>query len=159
MWMYVYMCICGAGWVTFSRAVLILVLKSEQGFGPQENPPLWLSSVSQYGEEPWRGSPIMATLSPPALHMESIWGLRAQDPACLPHEDFHVLCVPLAPSVLGHGIAAVCAVMFASPGLLTMPWLSDCFWRRAQAEKWPCDHSILSGARLSTERGFPSFSC
>lgn len=84
---------------------------------------------------------------------------RAQDPACLPHVDSHILCVPLAPSVLGHGIAAVCSVMFASPGLLSVPWLSGCFWRRALAEKRPRDHSILSGTRPSTERGFPSFSC
>lgn len=40
------MCICvsGVGWgcvsVTFSRVVLILIPKSEQGFGPQDNPPL-----------------------------------------------------------------------------------------------------------------------
>lgn len=42
--------------VTFNWKVLILILKSEQGIGPQDNPPLWVSSVSQHGEEPWRGS-------------------------------------------------------------------------------------------------------
>ena len=90
-------------------------------------------------------------------HGKHLWTFRVQDQACLPHEDSHVLCVPLAPSVLGHGIATVCSVVFASFGLLSVPWLSGCFWRRALAEKRPRDHSILSCARLSTERGFPSF--
>lgn len=69
LWMIVYVNVCVSLYlwrrdgVIFTRAVCILILKSEQG--PQDNPPLWVSSVSQHEEEPssWL----------PSAHLHCTW--------------------------------------------------------------------------------------
>lgn len=131
MWMclnlYVSVCLRISMWVSviLSRTALVLILKSEQGIGPQNSEILWMSSISQHREKPqkvppiWGGGHLQATctthasvgLSELRTSLSASWGL------C-------VLCLCLSvPSHHGSWdcCSVLCSVCF--PGLLNVPWL------------------------------------